>query len=45
MPELPPGKLAEVLAGVGAALDTMGGRFTVSMITVAISAEAIRDSV
>ena len=36
--QLPPDKLAEVLAGVGAALDTMGGRFTVSMITAAIIA-------
>jgi hypothetical protein len=36
--QLPPDKLAEVLEGAGAALDTMGGRFTVSMITVAIMA-------
>jgi hypothetical protein len=36
--QLPPDKLAEVLEGVGAALDTMGGRFTVSMITAAIIA-------
>ena len=35
---LPPDKLAEVLEGAGAALDTMGGRFTVGMITVAIIA-------
>jgi SAM-dependent methyltransferase len=36
--QLPPDKLAEVLEGVGAALETMGGRFTVSMITAAIIA-------
>ena len=36
--QLPPDKLAEVLAGVGAALEEMGERFTVSMITVAIIA-------
>ena len=36
--QLPPDKLAEVLEGVGAALDTMGGHFTVSMITTAIIA-------
>jgi len=36
--QLPPDKLAEVLEGAGAALATMGGRFTVSMITVAIMA-------
>ena len=36
--QLPPDKRAEVLAGAGAALQEMGGRFTVSMITVAIAA-------
>src|SRR5580700_3072705 len=36
--QLPPDQLAEVLEGVGAALETMGGRFTVSMITAAIIA-------
>lgn len=36
--QLPPDKLAEVLEGVGAALETRGGRFTVSMITAAIIA-------
>jgi len=36
--QLPPDKLTEVLEGIGAALDTMGGRFTVSMITAAIIA-------
>ena len=35
---LPPDKRAEVLAGSGAALDAMGGRVTVSMVTVAIVA-------
>ena len=36
--QLPADKLAEVLEGVAAALDTMGGRFTVSMITTAVIA-------
>jgi SAM-dependent methyltransferase len=36
--QLPPDKLAEVLEGVGAALDTIGGRFMVAMITAAIIA-------
>ena len=36
--QLPPDKLAEVLEGVGAALETRGGRFTVSIITAAIIA-------
>ena len=36
--QLPPDKLAEVLAGAGAALDALGGRFTVSLATVAIIA-------
>ena len=36
--QLPPDKRAEVLAGAGAALQEMGGSFTVSMITVAIIA-------
>jgi SAM-dependent methyltransferase len=36
--QLPPDKRAEVLEGIGAALDAMGGRFTVSMVTVAIVA-------
>ena len=35
---LPPDKLAEVLAGVGAAIDTMGGGFTMSYATVAVTA-------
>ena len=39
--QLPPDQLAEVLEGVGAALETMGGRFTVSMITAAIIAARV----
>jgi SAM-dependent methyltransferase len=35
---LPPDQFAEVLAGAGAALDAMGGRFTIRLITVAIMA-------
>jgi SAM-dependent methyltransferase len=35
---LPPDKLAEVLAGVGAAIDALGGRITVPYATVAITA-------
>jgi hypothetical protein len=34
----PPDKLAEVLAAVGAAIDAMGGSFTVPYTTVAITA-------
>lgn len=33
-----PGKLAEVLEGVGAAIDAMGGSFTMSYTTVAVTA-------
>ena len=36
--QLPPDKLAEVLAAVGAALDTMGDSFTVRLTTVAVTA-------
>jgi SAM-dependent methyltransferase len=36
--QLPRDKLAEVLTGAGAALDALGGRFTVSLATVAIIA-------
>ena len=36
---------AKVLAGAGAALEEMGGRFTVNMITVAITAAARPGSV
>jgi SAM-dependent methyltransferase len=35
---LPPDKLAEVLTDVGAAIDTMGGGFTMSYVTLAIVA-------
>jgi SAM-dependent methyltransferase len=34
----PPAKLEEVLAGVGAAIDTMGGSFTMRYTTVAVTA-------
>jgi SAM-dependent methyltransferase len=36
--QLPPDKLAEVLAGAGAAIDAMGGSFTMSCATVAVAA-------
>lgn len=36
--QLPPDKLAEVLEGVGAAIDEMGGGFTMPYATVAITA-------
>ena len=36
--QLPPDKLAEVLAGVGAAIDAIGGSFTMPYTTVAITA-------
>lgn len=36
--QLPPDKLATVLEGVGAAIDTMGGSFTMPYTTVAVTA-------
>jgi hypothetical protein len=36
--QLPPDKLAEVLAGVGSAIDAMGGGFTMPYATVAVTA-------
>jgi len=36
--QLPPDRLAEVLDGVGAAIDAMGGSFTMSYTTVAVTA-------
>jgi SAM-dependent methyltransferase len=36
---LPPDKLAQVLAGVGAAIDAMGGSFTMPYTTVAVTAK------
>ena len=38
---LPPDKLAEVLAGVGAAIDAMGGSFTMPYTTVAVTANRL----
>lgn len=35
---LPPEKLAEVLEGVGAAIDALGGGFTMRYVTVAVTA-------
>jgi hypothetical protein len=39
--QLPPDKLAEVLEGVGAAIDAMGGSFTMRYATVAVTAARI----
>ncbi|HEY4024245.1 MAG TPA: class I SAM-dependent methyltransferase [Pseudonocardiaceae bacterium] len=36
--QLPPGKLAEVLDGVGAAIDAIGGSFTMPYATLAVTA-------
>jgi SAM-dependent methyltransferase len=36
--QLPPDKLAEVLDGVGAAIDAMGGSFVMPYVTVAVTA-------
>ena len=36
--QLPPAKLEEVLAGIGAAIDAMGGTFTMRYTTVAVTA-------
>jgi hypothetical protein len=35
---LPPNRLAEVLAGIGTAIDTVGGSFTMHYTTVAVTA-------
>jgi SAM-dependent methyltransferase len=40
--QLPPGKLAEVLAGVGAAIDAVGGSFTMHYATVVATASRTR---
>jgi SAM-dependent methyltransferase len=40
--QLPPGRLAEVLEGVGAAIDAMGGSFTMPYATVAVTASRAR---
>jgi hypothetical protein len=36
--QLPPDKVSEILSGVGAAIDTLGGAFTVPFATVAVTA-------
>ena len=36
--QIPPAKLAELLAGIGAAVDAMGGSFTMHYTTVAVTA-------
>jgi SAM-dependent methyltransferase len=41
---LPPDKVAQVLEGVGAAIDAIGGNFTMTYTTVAITAARIRTS-
>nr|MDT0657269.1 hypothetical protein [Micromonospora sp. DSM 115978] len=35
---LPPARLAETLAGIGAAIDAVGGAFTMSYATVVVTA-------
>src|SRR5438132_683986 len=37
---IPPAKLRELLAGIGAAIDTIGGGFTMHYTTLAVSASA-----
>jgi hypothetical protein len=37
--QLPPGKLDELLAGIGAAVDAVGGSFTMHYTTVAVASE------
>ena len=39
--QLPPAKLEDVLAGIGAAIDAAGGRFTMGYTTVAVTAARI----
>jgi hypothetical protein len=36
--QIPPAKQRELLAGIGAAIDTMGGGFTMHYTTLAVSA-------
>ena len=36
--QIPPAKLAELLAGIGAAIDAVGGSFTMHYVTVAVTA-------
>lgn len=38
MSQLPPAKQGELLAGVGAVIDTVGGSFTMHYATVAVTA-------
>jgi hypothetical protein len=42
-PRFPPAKLEEVRAGIGAAIDTTGGSFTMNYTAVAITAELRRE--
>ncbi|MFD9483725.1 class I SAM-dependent methyltransferase [Streptomyces sp. NPDC059991] len=42
---LPPDKLAEVLEGIGAAIDTVGGGFTMRYATVAVTATRAKTAV
>jgi hypothetical protein len=37
--QLPPGKLDELLAGIGTAIDAVGGSFTMHYTTVAVVSE------
>lgn len=39
--QFPPGKLEELLGGIGAAIDTLGGSFTMRYATVVVTAERI----
>jgi len=36
--QIPPAKLTELLAGIGAAIDAVGGSFTMHYLTVAVTA-------
>jgi hypothetical protein len=40
--QLPPAKLQEILAGIGSAIDAMGGSFTMHYSTVAVTAARAR---
>jgi hypothetical protein len=35
---VPPGELTELLAGVGAAIDAVGGSFTMNYVTIVVTA-------
>jgi hypothetical protein len=41
--QLPPARLEELLTGIGAAIDAVGGAFTMRYTTVAVNAPRVGD--